>query len=315
MLLRSLAAALAACLTVSAASAAPRVLFDTEAGPILLELDDVRAPGNTANLLRYVNDGFYDGLVFHRSVRDFVIQAGRLDAQGQPRDPIYPAIAGEPGNGLSNSYGSIAMALSGSNRNSGRSEFFINTGSNPSLDDDFSVFGRVVYGMSAVEEIDERATYVNQTPFRPALIRKAVEVAAGAFPILDAHSGSWFDPANSGRGIVLEIAADPDDAGRRILIAYGYDYREGAQVWFNGAMPFAVGDHEVSVPMQIAAGADFGAAFAPGAVQFDAGWGTLHITFSACDVGNFTYTSRFGDSTQRLTRITTPSGRGCEAAE
>lgn len=315
MLLRSLAVALAACLTVPSVVAAPRVLFDTEAGPILLELDDVRAPGNTANLLRYVNDGFYDGLVFHRSVKDFVIQAGRLDARAQFRTPTYPAVTGEPGNGLSNTYGTIAMALSGSDANSGRSEFYINTGSNTSLDAQFTVFGRVLYGITAVEDIDERITYSNQAPFRPALIRKAVEVADGAFPILDAHSGSWFDPANSGRGIVLEIAADPDDAGRRILIAYGYDYREGRQVWFNGAMPFALGDHEVTVPMQITSGADFGSAFSPGAVQFDAGWGSLHIEFTACDAGQFTYTSSFGDVTQSLTRITTPSGRSCESVD
>lgn len=315
MFLRRLATALAACLTVSSAAAAPRVLLDTEAGPILLELDDVRAPRSTTNLLRYVNAGFYDGLVFHRSVKDFVIQAGRLDEQARSRSPTFPAIASEAGNGLSNTYGTVAMALAGSDVNSGRSEFFINTGNNTSLDANFTVFGRVVYGMAAVEAIDERATYVNQTPFRPALIRRAVEVAEGAFPILDAHSGSWFDPANSGRGIVLEIASDPADAGRRILIAYGYDYREGAQVWFNGAMPFTVGDDEITVPMQIASGADFGAAFAPGAVQFDTDWGSLHIAFSACDAGTFTYTSRFGDVTQQLTRVTTPSGRSCESME
>lgn len=315
MFLRSLAAAFAACLTAASASAAPRVLFDTEAGPILLELDDVRAPRNTANLLRYVNDGFYDGLIFHRSIRDFVIQAGRLDRDGEFRPPTYTAIAGEPRNGLSNSYGSIAMALSGTNVNSARSEFYINTGNNASLDPSFTVFGRVVYGLGAVEDIDERATYPSDAPFRPVLIRKAVQVAEGTFPILDAHSGSWFDPANSGRGIVLEIAADPDDAGRRILIAYGYDYRDGAQVWVNGAMPFAIGDHEITVPMQTASGADFGSAFVPGAVQFDTEWGSLHIRFSSCDLGTFTYASRFGDITQQLTRVTTPSGRGCEATE
>ncbi|MCK7592291.1 peptidylprolyl isomerase [Pseudomarimonas salicorniae] len=314
-MMRSLTVAFAACLTVSSAAAAPRVLFDTEAGPILLELDDVRAPRNTANLLRYVNDGFYDGLIFHRSIRDFVIQAGRFDQNGQLRLPTYSAIAGEPRNGLSNRYGTIAMALSGSNVNSARSEFFINTADNTSLDGSFTVFGRVVYGMGAVEDIDERRTTGDDAPFRPVLITRAVQVADGAFPILDAHSGSWFDPANSGRGIVLEIASDPEDATRRILIAYGYDYRDGAQVWVNGAQPFAVGDHEVTVAMQTASGADFGSAFAPGAVLFDTEWGSLHIRFSSCDLGTFTYTSRFGDSTQQLTRITTPPGRGCEATE
>lgn len=315
MVFRSCLLAVAICSSAASAFAGPRVLLDTEAGPILFELDDARAPRAAANLLRYVNDGFYDGLIFHRTVKDFVVQAGRLDEQGQLRAPTYAAIAGEPGNGLSNTYGTVSMALAGSDVNTGRSEFFINTGDNASLDGTFTAFGRVVYGMSAVEEIDERATYFNQTPFRPVRIRKAAEVAAGAFPILDAHSGSWFDPANSGRGIVLEIAGDPSDLGRRTLVAYGYDYREGDQVWVNGASTFEVGDHEITVPMQTSSGADFGSAFSPGSVQFEADWGTLHVRFSACDLGTFTYTSRFGTFTQNLTRITAPSGRECEARE
>lgn len=317
MFLRRFAAAAAACLIIPSAVAGPRVLLDTEAGPILLELDDVRAPGTVANFLRYVDEGYYDGLVFHRSVRNFVIQSGRLDERGTVRSPTHAAIASERGNGLSNTYGTIAMALAGSDVNSGRNEFYINTGSNTSLDENFTVFGSVVYGTQAVEKIDEATVHAGNAslPFRPVLIRDASRVAADRFPILDAHAGSWFDPANSGRGIVLEIAADPADAERRILIAYGYDYREGGQAWFNGAMPFALGDHEITVPMQITAGADFGSAFSPGAVQFDTSWGSLHITFPSCDAGTFTYASSFGDVTHQLTRITTPSGRDCESAD
>lgn len=315
MFLRSLTTALAACLIVSTADAAPRVLLDTEAGPILLELDDVRAPGTTSNFLRYVDEGFYDGLVFHRSVRNFVIQSGQMNDRGVNRAPTHSAIPSERGNGLSNTYGTIAMALAGSDVDSGQVQFYINTGNNTSLDANFTVFGAVVYGVQAVERIDEGTTYSNQTPFRPQLIRKAVQVADDAFPILDAHAGSWFDPANSGRGIVLEIADDPSTVGGRILIAYGYDYREGHQIWINGAMPFALGAHAITVPMQISSGGDFGSAFTPGAVQFDTAWGSLQIEFSDCDSGSFTYTSSFGTTTQQLTRITTPNGRACEAVD
>lgn len=315
MLLRSLTTALAAYLIVSTADAAPRVLLDTEAGPILLELDDVRAPGTTSNFLRYVDEGFYDGVVFHRTVRNFVIQSGQLDERAVSRTPTHATIPSERGNGLSNGYGSVAMALLGNNVDSGQVQFYINTGNNTSLDANFTVFGQVVYGVQAVERIDEGTTYSNQTPFRPQLIRKAARVAADAFPILDAHAGSWFDPANSGRGIVLEIADDPSTVGGRILIAYGYDYREGRQIWINGAMPFALGAHTISVPMQISSGGDFGSAFSPGAVQFDTAWGSLQIEFSACDSGSFTYTSSFGTTTQQLTRITTPNGRSCEAVD
>lgn len=310
-----LTAAVAACLLLATAHAAPRVLLDTEAGPILLELDDVRAPGTTSNFLRYVDEDFYDGVVFHRSVRNFVIQSGQLDERAVSRTPTHAAIPSERGNGLSNVYGSVAMALLGNNVDSGQVQFYINTGNNTSLDANFTVFGQVVYGVEAVERIDEGTTYSNQTPFRPQLIRKAARVADGAFPILDAHAGSWFDPANSGRGIVLEIADDPSTAGGRILIAYGYDYREGRQIWINGAMPFTLGAHAITVPMQISSGGEFGSAFTPGAVQFDTAWGSLQIEFSACDRGSFTYTSSFGTTTQQLTRITTPNGRACEAVD
>ena len=313
MFLRSLIAAVAACLATTAV-AAPRVLFDTEEGSILLELDDVRAPNTTNNLLRYVEAGFFDGLVFHRSIENFVIQSGRNDAQAQLRTPPFPAIASERNNGLSNTYGTIAMALSGSDINSGRNEFYINTGSNTHLDENFTVFGKVVYGFDTVEAIDARVTYSTQTPYHPTLIYSAVEVADGAFPLLDAHSGSWFDPANSGRGIVLEIAADPENPRRRIMIAYGYDYSDGGQVWFNGAMPYELGAHAIDVPMQITSGGQFGSAFTPGAVQFDTSWGTLHIEFSSCSEGTFTYSSSFGDVVQQLTRITTPVRRGCDSS-
>ena len=78
-------------------------------------------------------------------------------------------------------------------------------------------------------------------------------------------------------GIVLEIADDPSTAGGRILIAYGYDYREGRQIWINGAMPFALGAHTITVPMQISSGGDFGSAFSPGTAIICAVTGTSPV--------------------------------------
>lgn len=291
--------------------AAPHVLLDTEAGPILLELDEVRAPRHVENFLAYVNGGFYDGLVFHRTINNFVVQAGAVTAAGISKAPTRPAISSERGNGLSNTPGTVALALSGNNVNSGQAQFFINAANNAHLNENFTVFGRVVYGSAAVTRIEEGATYDGQTPFRPVLIRQAVE--SEGFPLHDMHSGSWFDPAKAGRGVVLEIAADPENAGRRLLIAYWYDYIDGRQAWMNGATSFALGASTVTVPLQISQGGQFGDAYAPEQVSFDESWGELDISFADCGRGTFSYRSQLGNGSWQLQRITSPTGRSCEA--
>ncbi len=147
----------------------PRVLIETNQGDITVELDGEAAPRHTANFLFYVNDGFYDGLLFHRVVCDtglaggecdpFVIQAGGfrrvegdLEEDAATRDPV----PSEADNGLTNgAIYSLALALSGGDADSGTTQFFINLDEdNASLDaQGFTVFGRVVVGTAVVDAI------------------------------------------------------------------------------------------------------------------------------------------------------------------
>jgi cyclophilin family peptidyl-prolyl cis-trans isomerase len=128
----------------------------TPLGDIVIELENVLAPKTVNNFLQYVDDGFYDGLLIHRVIADFVIQGGgyRPDlTQAEPRD----AIESEADNGLSNTRATIAMALFGTDADSATSQWFINLGDNSDLDapnaPPFTVFGRVVEGMDVVDAI------------------------------------------------------------------------------------------------------------------------------------------------------------------
>lgn len=155
-----LAAALAACLSFQAVAAAadtPTVRFSTTFGNIDIELYPDKAPLTVRNFLQLVDDGFYDGLVFHRVVANFVIQAGGYDANLNYREPPG-TILNESKNGLPNRKGSIAMARL-TDPDSASSQFFINTKHNPNLDatrgkPGYTVFGQVIAGMEVVAEIE-----------------------------------------------------------------------------------------------------------------------------------------------------------------
>lgn len=155
-----LVAALAACLplqTVAAAADNPTVRFNTTFGNIDIELYPDKAPLTVRNFLQLVDDGFYDGLVFHRVVANFVIQAGGYDANLNYREPPG-TIVNESNNGLPNKKGSIAMARL-TDPDSASSQFFINVKHNPNLDatrskPGYAVFGQVIAGMEVVAEIE-----------------------------------------------------------------------------------------------------------------------------------------------------------------
>lgn len=142
----------------------PRVLLETSKGNITLELNKEKAPITVKNFLGYVKDGYYDGLVFHRVIKDFMIQGGGLDANLQPKKTKF-AIKNEAQNGLKNVRGSVAMARTAL-VDSATSQFFINTVDNPFLDnkgkrqDDFGycVFGKVAEGLEVVDEIRQVKT-------------------------------------------------------------------------------------------------------------------------------------------------------------
>jgi cyclophilin family peptidyl-prolyl cis-trans isomerase len=176
-------------LFMNAASATDpvRVQLTTSKGVIELELNAEKAPESTANFVQYVNDGFYDGLVFHRVIRGFMIQGGGYDAQSRPRE-TRAAIGNEAKNGLKNDRGTIAMART-SDPHSATAQFFINHADNDFLNYPgqdgwgYAVFGRVTTGMDIVDAIAETPTgnlppFGRDVPTSPVTIEKA-EVISG----------------------------------------------------------------------------------------------------------------------------------------
>jgi peptidyl-prolyl cis-trans isomerase A (cyclophilin A) len=133
----------------------PVVVIDTSMGEITVELDAEKAPTTTKNFLDYVDDKFFDGLIFHRVIPRFMIQGGGFDEQmNQKRQGLRAPIRNESGNGLTNVKGTIAMART-SDPNSATSQFFINHKDNPFLDQGagYAVFGKVTDGMDVVDKI------------------------------------------------------------------------------------------------------------------------------------------------------------------
>jgi cyclophilin family peptidyl-prolyl cis-trans isomerase len=153
----SLAAPLTAEEAAADANEAPVVRLETTLGNIDIELYPDRAPETVANFLDLVDNGFYDGLIFHRVVAGFVIQGGGYDHKLTYRTPPRTVI-NESSNGLRNQKYSVAMARL-SDPDSADTQFFINVRHNPSLDGDrtkpgYTVFGQVVAGMDVVTTIE-----------------------------------------------------------------------------------------------------------------------------------------------------------------
>jgi len=161
----------------------PVVVLDTTAGPITPELDRARAPITVYNFLKYVDAGFYNGLVFHRVIPGFMIQAGGMNEQIQEKtEGARPPIKNEARNGLSNQRGTIAMART-SDPDSASSQFFINLVDNKrALDPNpgsagYAVFGKVIDGMKTVDEIagvpTGRRGPHDDVPLKPIIIKSA----------------------------------------------------------------------------------------------------------------------------------------------
>ncbi len=138
-------------------AANPRVALETSKGTIVVELDAAKAPLSAANFLTYVDEGFFDGTIFHRVIPDFMIQGGGFDA-GLQRKGTHEPIQNEAKNGLKNDRGTIAMART-NDPHSATSQFFINHVDNAGLDYPgqdgwgYAVFGKVVEGMDVVDAI------------------------------------------------------------------------------------------------------------------------------------------------------------------
>lgn len=137
------------------------IRFETSHGPFTIELFDKEAPISVKNFLSYVDEGFFDGTLFHRIVPGFVIQGGGLTADFNNKKTHAP-IANEAKNGLKNTRGSLSMART-SDINSATSQFFVNLADNEFLDHGprdygYAVFGRVTEGMDVVDKIAKVGT-------------------------------------------------------------------------------------------------------------------------------------------------------------
>jgi peptidyl-prolyl cis-trans isomerase A (cyclophilin A) len=137
-------------------------VIDTNLGAITVELDPEKAPLHAANFAKYADDGYYDGLVFHRVIPDFMIQTGGLDADMKQKKATYPQVKNESLNGLKNLRGTLAAART-SDVDSASCQFFINLKDNAFLDGSggkpgYSVFGKVTAGMDVVDQIAKART-------------------------------------------------------------------------------------------------------------------------------------------------------------
>jgi len=137
-----------------------RIRFTTTKGQIVIALDWANAPRSCQNVMQYVAEGFYEGTIFHRVVRGFVIQWGGFTAQLEPKQTRDP-VASESDNGLSNTRETVAMART-SDPDSATSQIYINMADNSGdldyVDENnpgYTVFGTVVAGMAVAEQIED----------------------------------------------------------------------------------------------------------------------------------------------------------------
>jgi peptidyl-prolyl cis-trans isomerase B (cyclophilin B) len=161
--------------------------LETSHGTIRLELDDEKAPVTVKNFITNVENGHYDGTVFHRVIKGFMVQGGGFEP-GMKQKPTDATIKNEANNGLKNRHYTLAMART-SVPHSASSQFFINTTDNGFLDFKsetsqgwgYAVFGKVVEGTDVVDKIENQKTTSKaghaDVPVDDVVILKATEVA------------------------------------------------------------------------------------------------------------------------------------------
>jgi peptidyl-prolyl cis-trans isomerase A (cyclophilin A) len=132
------------------------IRFETTLGEFTVELFEKEAPVTVANFLKYIDDGFFDGTIFHRIVPGFVIQGGGF-TEDMSQKRTHPTIKNEADNGLKNARGTLSMART-NDINSATSQFFVNLKDNDALDHKrgnfgYAVFGKVAQGMEVIDQI------------------------------------------------------------------------------------------------------------------------------------------------------------------
>ncbi len=141
-----------------------KVKLTTTLGEIIIQLNTEKAPVSSANFLTYVNEGFYNGTIFHRIIPGFMAQGGGFDTSFNQK-AVHAPIKNEANNGLANSRGTIAMART-NDPNSATAQFFINYKDNSFLNHTsptasgwgYAVFGEVIEGMEVVDAMAKQAT-------------------------------------------------------------------------------------------------------------------------------------------------------------
>lgn len=198
---------------------AQSVRVTTDMGAFVIELQPDRAPLTVANFLRYVNEGFYSGTLFHRVVSGFVVQGGGHAAADYKLKPTHEGVVNESGNGLQNKRGTVGMARSNP-PHSGNSQFYINVADNSELDPlptrwGYAVFGRITEGMDVVDKMAVVATgavgpFKSEAPLKPIVIQKVEVLKADGSPV--SPSAPAVNPAvmPSSEGAPASGAPPPD---------------------------------------------------------------------------------------------------------
>ncbi len=165
---------------------AQQVDLETNHGKIRIELDAVKAPESVRNFLSYLEKGHYDGTVFHRVIKGFMLQGGGFDAEMKQK-PTEKAVKNEANNGLKNDHYTLAMART-SDPHSATAQFFINAADNGFLNFKsetgsgwgYTVFGKVVAGTEVVDAIAKvktgRKGFHDDVPLEAVVISKATLV-------------------------------------------------------------------------------------------------------------------------------------------
>ena len=173
-------------LPAAAAGADPVVKLETNYGDILLRLDARKAPMTVSNFVQYVKSGHYDGTIFHRVIKDFMIQGGGMTPDLKEK-PTRAPVKNEASNGLQNRKYTVAMART-SEPHSATAQFFINTKDNAFLNYrsatpegwGYAVFGKVIKGQNVVDKIAAVPTgsrgYHDDVPNEPVIIKRATVV-------------------------------------------------------------------------------------------------------------------------------------------
>ena len=163
-----------------------QVDLQTSKGNIRIELDEAKAPESVKNFISYVEKGHYDGTVFHRVIKGFMVQGGGFEA-GMKQKPTDSPIKNEAGNGLKNDKYTLAMARTG-DPHSATAQFFINANDNGFLNFKsespsgwgYAVFGKVVSGQDVVDAIEGvktgRKGFHDDVPLEDVVIEKATVV-------------------------------------------------------------------------------------------------------------------------------------------